>query len=467
MRYEKSEYFWINDMRPYMLMHPYKPELDGQDLANFKDPQGKKLFVEFVDTVKNQQEGFVHYLWPKPGMQQPVPKVSYVKGFTPWGWIIGSGIYIDDVEQIFRSRVKLFAAIMVGMIGVIGVLSWLLARGITRALAHMVTILQRAASGDLTARVQRQTHDELGQMGQALNLMLTSFHDSLTQVQQTAQQTATASQQLSAATEQFAAGAQQQASALEETAASLEQLTSTVERNAENAHQANQLAVNSRDAATQGGQVVSTAVAAMGGINASSKQIADIISVIDGIAFQTNLLALNAAVEAARAGEQGRGFAVVAAEVRHLAQRSAEAAKEIKGLIQNSVEKVQSGSELVHRSGQALDEIVGSVQHVTTIIAEIATASQEQSAGLVQVNRAVTQMDQVTQANAAQTEELTATAQALANQAGQLQTLVERFTLTLPTAGQAMEPAARLTAPHVRHTTAPSTSAAPALVGTY
>jgi methyl-accepting chemotaxis protein len=228
---------------------------------------------------------------------------------------------------------------------------------------------------------------------------------------------------------QLAGGAQAQASSLEETASSLEQITGTVKQTAENARQADRLAAGSRETAEKGGQVVTTAVTAMDEINRASKRIADIISTIDEIAFQTNLLALNAAVEAARAGEQGRGFAVVAAEVRNLAQRSATAAKEIKALIQDSVTKVDAGSALVHKSGQTLEEIVTSVKRVTDIIGEIAAASQEQSSGIDQVNRAVAQMDLVVQTNAAQTDGLASTAQTLATQAAQLQALVGRFKL--------------------------------------
>ena len=230
---------------------------------------------------------------------------------------------------------------------------------------------------------------------------------------------------------------------------SSEEITGTVKQNADKAKQANQLAVGSRDVAEKGGQVVVQAVRSMTEINLSSKKIADIITTIDEIAFQTNLLALNAAVEAARAGEQGRGFAVVVSEVRNLAQRSATAAKEIKGLIQDSVQKVEAGSALVNKSGETLNEIVSSVKRVTDIIAEIAAASQEQTTGIDQVNRAVTQMDQVTQANAAQTEELSSTAQSLAAQAEELQAVVGRFKLaaggqeeSTPAGGAAPRPAA-------------------------
>src|SRR6185436_14242507 len=220
-------------------------------------------------------------------------------------------------------------------------------------------VLEHVAAGDFTQRLDVDTKDEVGQMAVALNQAVEGMRDALQEVGVAANNAASASQQLSAAAEQLSNGAQEQASSLEETAASLEEITGTVKQNADNARQANQMAVGSRDSAEKGGQVVNTAVEAMTGINQASKRIADIITTIDEIAFQTNLLALNAAVEAARAGEQGRGFAVVASEVRNLAQRSATAAKEIKGLIQDTVAKVEAGSELVNRSGETLTEIVG------------------------------------------------------------------------------------------------------------
>jgi methyl-accepting chemotaxis protein len=234
---------------------------------------------------------------------------------------------------------------------------------------------------------------------------------------------------LAAAAEELSSGTQEQASSQEETSSSLQELSTAVKQNADNARQASQLASGARDAADKGGVVVNSAVAAMSEINAASKRIADIITAIDEIAFQTNLLALNAAVEAARAGEQGRGFAVVASEVRNLAQRSATAAKEIKALIQDSVRKVDAGSELVNQSGQTLTEIVASVKRVTDIVGEIAAASHQQAVGIEQVTKAMAQMDQVTQTNAAQTEELSSTSQTLASHASQMQALVGRFVL--------------------------------------
>jgi methyl-accepting chemotaxis protein len=274
----------------------------------------------------------------------------------------------------------------------------------------------------------------------------------LLEVDQIAQVVLVASQQLSGAAEDLSAGAQESASSLEETASSLEQITATVRQNADNADEANQVSNASRQTAEKGGQVVGECVIAMSEINNSSKKIAAIITTIDEIAFQTNLLALNAAVEAARAGEQGRGFAVVAGEVRNLAQRSAASAKEIKDLIQDSVGKVEKGTELVNKSGSTLEEIVNSVKKVTDIVGEIAAASREQSTGIEQVNVAVTQLDQVTQTNAAQTEELSATSVSLTEQAETLQRVVAQFNLTNDSHHVATKPrkaTARIKAAHV------------------
>ena len=324
----------------------------------------------------------------------------------------------------------MFFGIGAALVSAIAV-SLVLARSIARPLAETVDLLRDIADGegDLTKRLQVRSKDEIGDLGRWFNTFVDKLTTIIGSVRLTSTNVTGASQQLSGATSQLASGTQEQAASLEETAASLEQITATVKQNADNARQASQLAGGSRDAAERGGEVVAAAVASMDEITRASKRIADIITVIDEIAFQTNLLALNAAVEAARAGEQGRGFAVVAAEVRNLAQRSAGAAKEIKALIKDSVAKVEEGSQHVNRSGKTLDEIVQSAKRVADIVAEIAAACQEQSSGIDQVNRAVAQMDRVTQDNAAQTEELSSTSQALAHQATELLDLVSRFTL--------------------------------------
>lgn len=330
--------------------------------------------------------------------------------------------------------VRLYWIVVVFVVGSVVVAAWLsraLARSVAVPLAATVDLLRDIAQGegDLTKRITVDSKDEVGQLAYWFNAFMDKLHVIVAQVQATGLHVASASQEFSEATEQLAAGAQEQASSLEETVASLEQMTGAVKQNAENARQASHLANGSRDTAERGQEVVSSAVTSMQEITRASRQIAEIITVIDEIAFQTNLLALNAAVEAARAGEQGRGFAVVASEVRSLAQRSAQAAKEIKALIADSVRKVDDGSALVTQSGRMLEEMVNSVRQVTTLITEIAAASEEQSTGIDQVNRAITQVDQVVQSNSAQIEELSSTAQALSNRAQELEALVGRFRL--------------------------------------
>jgi methyl-accepting chemotaxis protein len=314
------------------------------------------------------------------------------------------------------------ATVLFGMVVAI----WL-SRNIVAPLGFAVRVAKRVAEGDLTAHVEVRSKDETGQLMAALKDMNASLIDIVTRVRSGTDTIATASTEINAGNQDLSSRTEQQASSLEETASSMEELTSTVKHNAENARQANQLAATASENAVRGGEVVAQVVSTMGSINESARRIADIIGVIDGIAFQTNILALNAAVEAARAGEQGRGFAVVASEVRNLAQRSAAAAKEIKTLIGDSVEKVETGSRLVDQAGATMEEVVGSVKRVSDIIGEIAAASDEQRAGIEQVNQAITQMDQVTQQNAALVEQAAAAAEAMQDQAAELAGLVGTF----------------------------------------
>ncbi|HEX8884645.1 MAG TPA: methyl-accepting chemotaxis protein, partial [Noviherbaspirillum sp.] len=314
-------------------------------------------------------------------------------------------------------------------------------------------IASAVASGDLTQNIPVRANDETGKLMQALKRMNDSLVDIVGRVRTGTDTIVSASSQIASGNLDLSSRTEQQASSLEETASAMDELNSTVRQNEDNARQANQLALAASDVAVRGGAVVSDVVQTMGAINAASHRIADIISVIDGIAFQTNILALNAAVEAARAGEHGRGFAVVASEVRSLAQKSASAAREIKALITDSVSQVEGGTKLAQQAGATMEEVVASVRRVTDMMGEISSASAEQSAGIGQVNDAITQMDQVTQQNAALVEEAAAAAGALQEQAQHLLTAVQVFRLH---GGQALVP------PAVPARAAPAAPALPA-----
>jgi len=339
-----------------------------------------------------------------------------------------------------RASIVAMAAFTAGCI-VFGILfGWAVTRSVTRPVGQAVETARRVARGDLSVEIPTTRRDEIGQLLQALQEMTHRLRELVGEVAGGAHTVAHTSAQIAQGHLDLSQRTEEQASTLEETASSMEELTSTVRQNADNAHQADQLAAEASEVALKGGAVVGQVVSTMNGISAASRKIGDIIGVIDGIAFQTNILALNAAVEAARAGEQGRGFAVVAAEVRSLAQRSAQAAKEIKVLIGNSVQQVDAGTRLVDAAGHTMEDIVVSVKKVSTLIAEIAAASREQSSGIEQVNTAVAQMDHVVQQNASLVEEATAATESMKAQSESLLQLVSRFRLS-GDAGEAQQEA--------------------------
>ena len=362
-------------------------------------------------------------------------------------WLASINALIDHQEALIQRETKTamaeaatFLHVMLGSMAlalVSGVaLAWVVARSVTGPLAHAVAATHRISQGDLSGPIEVDRQDELGDLQRALAGMQSSLSTVVGNVRANSESVATASSQIAQGNQNLSQRTEEQASALQQTATTMEQLNAKVRSNTDSAEQANQLAQGASMVAAQGGEVVGRVVTTMQGISDSSRKIGDIIGVIDGIAFQTNILALNAAVEAARAGEQGRGFAVVASEVRSLAQRSADAAKEIKSLIGRSVEQVEQGTVLVDQAGKTMGEIVGAIQRVSDIVAEISSASQEQSSGISQVGNAVGQMDLATQQNAALVEESAAAAESLQGQAQQLVQAVAVFKLAGPVAGQ-------------------------------
>ncbi|KOR22713.1 methyl-accepting chemotaxis protein [Burkholderia cenocepacia] len=335
----------------------------------------------------------------------------------------------DQAESVFETMRVLSIVVLLAGIGA-AVLSWLtLSRAIGRPIADALSHFDAIAAGDLRRPIVVDRRDEMGRLLEGLSKMQRGLVDTVRTVRSGSESIATAARQIAAGNTDLSSRTEEQAAALQETASSMEQLTGTVKQNADNARQASSLAANASDIANKGNTVVGQVVGTMGEINDSSAKIADIIAIIEGIAFQTNILALNAAVEAARAGEEGRGFAVVAGEVRSLAQRSSSAAKEIKALIDASVERIRTGSTLVDEAGRTMSDVIGAVQRVTDIMGEIAAASEEQSSGIDQVARAVAQMDEVTQQNAALVEEAAAAAQSLEEQAARLRETAAVFQL--------------------------------------
>jgi len=432
MRYGSDGYFTIIHTNSVVVMHPIKPDMVGKNMLDYVDPAGNHLFQLIASAGKNGG-GVVDYLTNKPGSEVLQPKKSYVMYFQPWDWCLVSGTYVDDIDTTFRTSLTkslgfVFGAGLLMTLAVLAVM-----RGLLRQLggepAYAADIASNIAAGNLAMQVQTRP-DDRSSMLFAMAQMQRQLTGTIGDIKNAADSIASATKQIAAGNTDLSQRTEEQASSLEQTASSMEELTSMVKQNAENAREASALAIGTSDIAVKGGEVVGRVIETMADINESSSRIADILGVIEGIAFQTNILALNAAVEAARAGEQGRGFAVVASEVRTLAQRSASAAKEIKELISDSANRVQGGMILVEEAGAVIVDVVSAVKRVTTIMSGISSASDEQSSSIVQINQAVTQMDQVTQQNAALVEQAAAAAESLEEQAAQLKDAVSAFKLT-------------------------------------
>ncbi len=395
LRYEKSDYFWINDLQPRMVMHPIKPELDGKDLADFKDPNGKKLFVAFADKVRSDGAGFVDYLWPKPGEKDPVEKISYVKGLPEWGWVIGSGVYIDDIKAELQRILLLLYGVVALIVGAgVGVSLW----------------LSRSLAGSLSGSVVELDNG-------VLNLLDTA--ESIASVSGT-----------------LAEASSSQAESLEQTVAAMEEMSAMTRQNADNAGLAKTLADGMGTSVEKANGSMVSMVSAMGQISQRAQEIGKIIKSIDEIAFQTNLLALNAAVEAARAGEAGAGFAVVADEVRNLALRAAESARNTTDLVESTMMVVAAGTMLVEETNNDFQDVAGAVKKVTELVGEISAATSEQSRGITEVSRAINDMDKITQQTAAKSSEVAQSSASLGEYANLVQDIVDRLNLLVEGAPQ-------------------------------
>jgi methyl-accepting chemotaxis protein len=433
MRYGESGsgYFSIVNSKGVVLMYPFDASLQNRPLSEL-NPKVAAIIQAQIDTAARAGSGFQRFDYPREtsGVTTDAARIAYIDTYRPWDWIVNTSLFVDDIDAAFYTSLlqSLGVCVLIGLAlsGVVVVLN----RGIVRTVGgepgYAVEVAGQIAANDLTATIVTTPGDR-GSLLYSMQCMQANLSAAINGVKTCAESIAAAAAQISAGDRDLSRRTEQQAASLEETAASMAELSMRVTRNADNVREACQVAEQAVQVAERSNSVVSQVVDAMSSIDASSGRIAEIVEIIESIAFQTNILALNAAVEAARAGEQGRGFAVVASEVRSLAQRSSSASKEIRGLIQDSVGHVRGGVDLVNAAGASMAEIMQAIRRVTDLMGEIAAASAEQSHGIDQVNQAVSEMDRTTQHNAAYVEEAAAAAQSLDDQSKRLVAMISSF----------------------------------------
>ena len=456
LRYENNDYFWINDYQPKMIMHPTKPELDGKDLSNIADPNGIKLFVEFADIVKQQGSGYVTYMWPKPDSDDPVEKLSYVKGFEKWQWIVGTGIYIDDMNKVFWAEVRTDLAFIFVTLAIMIAASLYIIKDITSGIRKVHDAMEQVEqTGNLNAEVDATRQDEIGEIAVAFNKMLTKFRTVISDVRQMFDNLNGSSNSLATVANQTVRDVMEQQSKTDQVATAINQMSATVQEVARSAEAASHSANQANDSAMNGHDVVQSTINAINSLadevisssdviaklESNSDDIGRVLDVIKGIAEQTNLLALNAAIEAARAGEQGRGFAVVADEVRTLAQRTQESTQEIQSMIealqagarnageamQSSRTRAESCTQQAAEANDSLQSILSAVKEINELNAQIASASEQQSAVAEDINKNVVGISQIATQSSANSQETASTCDAINNMVQTLESQLSQF----------------------------------------
>ncbi len=457
LSYEGDNYFWLNDYEARMIMHPIKPALDGKDLSDFADPNGKKIFIEMTEIVASDGEGFVPYQWPKPGAEEPVDKISFVKGFEPWQLIIGSGAYVDDVDHEFNSIALTLMIIVFLILIPIIIISMLINRSISSPINATTRAMNNISEGegDLTQRLRTDGHDEVANLALAFNTFIEKIQNSIIDVNQTNTELSAASLKLDEVAQSGKSHMEEQSQETYQVATAVTEMSSTVQEIARSAEQAASAVKGANEQATEGldimsqttsgitelAQEVKSAAEVINQLEAESQSIGSVLDVIRGIAEQTNLLALNAAIEAARAGEQGRGFAVVADEVRTLASRTQQSTEEINEMIarlqkgtSDAVSVMNEGSakatntvELAGTSANALEKIVESVGTISEMTIQIATAAEEQSAVAKEIDQSVVRISKLSEESNENNTHVLNSSSSLNDLGGKLKRIIDTF----------------------------------------